>query len=1068
MIETIFYFANSKTEYDANANSGNISARTISFVPTGNGVGDIYKNGIKYGCGISESSINEIINNLPFASTTQAGIIKLGKGLKSVGNDGTVGVDFTGLNGTDGIDGLDGLVENILKTIIDKNGTGVVVTPRSLSGSTVAIADIKVGDTTKTIYAPTGSNSGSGSSEGKDYAITNFGKSGTSLTISQNNNTAKSVDIKDVVKSSIQNLIDNGDTIVNNFGQKTQVSVNPTLTSGTQIATITVDGTSKTLYAPTGSGSGGGGSEPYDDTDIKNAIRDLQDRANQTESDLRDLLDETEEEVREKFKNAFSTYEDLIDYYKQSGDTTPTKFTFGKEDADEWASQMGLVTPNGDGTYNVGWSTLTQSYNSLAGEVAQIKANQSAGGEIDYEALSAGLYSYIDENAATSGMDSTWGKFVKKDDGEIQMLEWMESAIKTYASNQEAYARLLAAAKDYDENGDTIQEGIARIHAFVEKDSNGNYVAGTSLASMIDDGVNNSLSEVFTENSSNSAVAGLYARLSDVEDTADDNYEAISGLQNKVEKINGEYIAKADLVTSLKNKKDEIMSASGLDISASINAATSNLSSQIEGTYAKISTTVTKDPVTKKIESEVRLNADQIYLDGTTWADIINADSIISNKVTTAYIKGMLDGENMENIWIDADHIYLDGTTWAELINAEQIVADQLESQNIKTSELEVFGNGTKLSINGTNGILLEGQSSNPYHFAIDGSGQLANSAISWDSFGNISFGSKFISAANANLSVDSLVATKTGAGTTTVDGNGFSIEGVQSESAIRSDGSGYFADGAISWDTSGNITLGSKFINAVNANLTVNKLQAGSSNKIYVDSSNGVYVDGTCDSKINPNGSGYLGNNAITWGTDGSGSIANGAITWGTSAGGFSGINALTINGSGTSGLSVIDNSSYRTDVWAGEIDLTTGGVGSNLRGGRLLVGNQSGHYYEYTSNGPEEYSDVRKKDIIEDETISIESIAAAPLFKYKTKDHPEDSMRIGSSAQYWQDLVPEAVSSDEEGYLKMNYMTLNTVASLTSAKEIVKLKEENATLKQRVEALEARLQLIENKLNA
>ena len=48
------------------------------------------------------------------------------------------------------------------------------------------------------------------------------------------------------------------------------------------------------------------------------------------------------------------------------------------------------------------------------------------------------------------------------------------------------------------------------------------------------------------------------------------------------------------------------------------------------------------------------------------------------------------------------------------------------------------------------------------------------------------------------------------------------------------------------------------------------------------------------------------------------------------------------------------------------------------------------------------------------------------------------------------------------------MNYITLNTVASLTSAKEIVKLKEENTALKQRVEALEARLQLIENKLNA
>jgi hypothetical protein len=343
-------------------------------------------------------------------------------------------------------------------------------------------------------------------------------------------------------------------------------------------------------------------------------------------------LDETEEEVREKFKNAFDTYEDLIDYYKQSGDTTPTKFTFGKEDADEWASQMGLITPNGDGTYNVGWSTLTQSYNSLAGEVAQIKANQSAGGEIDYEALAAGLYAYIDENAATSGMDSTWGKFVTTDDDNIQMLEWMQAAIKTYASDQQAYSRLLAAAKDYDENGDTIQEGIARIHAIVEKDSNGNYVAGTSLASMIDDGVNNSLSEIFTENSSNSAVAGLYARLSDVEDTADDNHEVISGLQSKVEEIDGEYIAKADLVSAITNKKDEILSSAGFASSAQLNNATSSMATEINGVKSSIETCVKKGP-DGKIESEAKISANNIYLDGTTWAELINAEQIVADQL---------------------------------------------------------------------------------------------------------------------------------------------------------------------------------------------------------------------------------------------------------------------------------------------------------------------------------------------------------------------------------------------------------------------------------------------------
>ena len=64
------------------------------------------------------------------------------------------------------------------------------------------------------------------------------------------------------------------------------------------------------------------------------------------------------------------------------------------------------------------------------------------------------------------------------------------------------------------------------------------------------------------------------------------------------------------------------------------------------------------------------------------------------------------------------------------------------------------------------------------------------------------------MNAVGNSITVKSLEATD-GTGTTTVNGNGFFIEGVQSESAIRSDGSGYFADGAISWGTNGDVTIG-------------------------------------------------------------------------------------------------------------------------------------------------------------------------------------------------------------------------------------------------------------------
>ena len=909
-----------------------------------NGTLDINEDAIK---NIIKNYINNAgSNDIPKASKDQYGVVKIGDGINV--DNGVISVKFNNLPSTTQDELLDLIYQffqnksnlrasttqyGVVK--IDPNG-GILVNDGVISVDTPSIIQNIINNTEGDIVS------------GLNYAITDFVSNGTVLTISQNNNTDKSVNIENAVKQSIQNFIDNGDTIINNIGEKTQVSVDQILTSGTPIATITVDNSSTTLFAPTGSGSGGGGdnpggggSEPYDDTDIKNAIRDLQDRANQTESDLRDLLDETEEEVREKFKNAFITYEDLINYYIQSGDTTPTKFTFGKEDADEWASQMGLITPNGDGTYNVGWSTLTQSYNSLAGEVAQIKANQSAGGEIDYEALSAGLYAYIDENAATSGMDSTWGRFVKKDDDEIQMLEWMQAEIKTYASDQEAYSRLLAAARDYDENGGTIQEGIARIHAFVEKDSNGNYVAGTSLASLVD----GSLSEIFTENSSNSAVAGLYARLSDVEDTADDDHDAISGLQSKVEEIDGKIYAEADLVSAITNKKGEILSSAGFASSAQLDKATSSMTSEIDGVRSSINTCVKKYS-NGVIESGVTLNADKINISA---GHDLNLQS--------------------EFVHLEADKIDMSGLITA--INGDEssvvIDADKIEVGGIKIEDLNVSG-------------------------------------------------------------INDLIA------------NSATISSIKSDLA--------------------NI-----------GNLTVNKLEAGSSNKIYVNSDDGVYVDGTCDSKINPDGSGYLGSNgnssAITWETNGSGSIANGAISWNRYGSNYARLNIPD----GT--ITVGDPGGMKAYMSTGYISATRGATGVTMNcsdtasDAELFVFGKSGSY-RYTTTGPQQGSDMRKKDVIENENISIEDIADAPLFKYRMKGCQDGCVQIGSSAQYWQDLVPEAVSSDEEGYLRMNYVTLNTVASLTSAKEIVKLKEENNTLKQRVEALEARLQLIENKLNA
>jgi len=112
-------------------------------------------------------------------------------------------------------------------------------------------------------------------------------------------------------------------------------------------------------------------------------------------------------------------------------------------------------------------------------------------------------------------------------------------------------------------------------------------------------------------------------------------------------------------------------------------------------------------------------------------------------------------------------------------------------------------------------------------------------------------------------------------------------------------------------------------------------------------------------------------------------------------------------------------------------------------------------------------ESSDMRIKNVIEDKHISAEQIADAPSFTYNIIGDTSNKVFVGTSAQYWQNVLPETVSEENE-YLGLDYSKVATVSVINLAKEVVTLKQEKVTLVERIEALEARLQLIENQLNA
>lgn len=97
---------------------------------------------------------------------------------------------------------------------------------------------------------------------------------------------------------------------------------------------------------------------------------------------------------------------------------------------------------------------------------------------------------------------------------------------------------------------------------------------------------------------------------------------------------------------------------------------------------------------------------------------------------------------------------------------------------------------------------------------------------------------------------------------------------------------------------------------------------------------------------------------------------------------------------------------------------------------------------------------SDMRLKDVVATKELSAEQIADAPIFTYTPKANPDANPIIGTSAQYWQNVLPETVSEQNE-YLLLDYTKVATASVINLAKEVVSLKAEIESLKQQIAEL-------------
>lgn len=131
---------------------------------------------------------------------------------------------------------------------------------------------------------------------------------------------------------------------------------------------------------------------------------------------------------------------------------------------------------------------------------------------------------------------------------------------------------------------------------------------------------------------------------------------------------------------------------------------------------------------------------------------------------------------------------------------------------------------------------------------------------------------------------------------------------------------------------------------------------------------------------------------------------------------------------------------------------------ISTNNRSLRIELGSAS--LNPYISKPWIEGSDIRLKKIVK--TIGdfdILEIANAPIFDFTYKNDDAKIINLGTSAQYWQKVMPSAVKEMGDGYLSMNYGGTALAAAVLTARKVVNHEE-------RIKALEAENERLRNEI--
>ena len=100
-------------------------------------------------------------------------------------------------------------------------------------------------------------------------------------------------------------------------------------------------------------------------------------------------------------------------------------------------------------------------------------------------------------------------------------------------------------------------------------------------------------------------------------------------------------------------------------------------------------------------------------------------------------------------------------------------------------------------------------------------------------------------------------------------------------------------------------------------------------------------------------------------------------------------------------------------------------------------------------SAKGQNTSSDMRLKNILNDVVLNVSDIANAPSVRFAWKNG--GGVDVGSSAQYWQGLLPDAVK-ERDGMLEMQYANIALLSAIAIAKRVEILEQENKELRSEI----------------